>query len=236
MFKQVALLCVFLTISALICFGCGKPEKGSAQGHSPRKETIGMRVKGQGKEEEDEMFTGDQKKKLLKMARDTIHHYLETGEALEVESDEAFMEEMGAFVTLHKSGQLRGCIGHIVGDKPFYLTVRNMAIASAVEDPRFPSVRLDELDDIDIEISALSPMKKIDDYNEIQIPGHGVMVRRGWQSGVYLPQVATETGWDREEFMNSLCAQKAGIPMDAWKTGECEIYVFTAEVFGEKDE
>jgi AmmeMemoRadiSam system protein A len=160
---------------------------------------------------------------------------LKTGKRLEVEADEAFTEEMGAFVTLHKKGQLRGCIGNIVGTQPFYLTVRDMSIASATEDPRFPRVTLEEMDDIDIEISALSPMKKVNDHSEVQIPGHGVMVRQGVRGGVYLPQVATEAGWDKEEFMNSLCAHKAGISLDAWKTGECDIYVFTAEVFGEKE-
>ena len=182
------------------------------------------------------MFSQEQKDKLLKMARDTIEQYLKTGKRLEAEAeDEILKEEMGAFVTLHKNGQLRGCIGHIIGTQPFYLTVRDMAIASATEDPRFPPVTLDEMDDIDIEISALSPMKKVEDYNEIEIPGDGVMVRMGYRSGVYLPQVATETGWDREEFMNSLCAHKAGIPINAWKTGECEVYTFKAEVFGEKE-
>ncbi|MGD2279536.1 MAG: AmmeMemoRadiSam system protein B, partial [Candidatus Omnitrophota bacterium] len=115
------------------------------------------------------MFSREQKDKLLKMARDTIEQYLKTGKRLEVEAeDEALKEEMGAFVTLHKNGQLRGCIGHIIGTQPFYLTVRDMAIASATEDPRFPTVTLDELDDIDIEISALSPMEKVEDYNEIK--------------------------------------------------------------------
>jgi AmmeMemoRadiSam system protein B/AmmeMemoRadiSam system protein A len=193
------------------------------------------KTKSTAKDKGGDMFNREQKDKLLKMARDTITHYLKTGERLEAEADEAFMEEMGAFVTLHKEGQLRGCIGHIVGSQPFYLTVRDMAIASATEDPRFPRVRPEEMDEIDVEISALSPLKKVDDHSEIEIPGHGVMVRQGARGGVYLPQVATETGWDKEQFMNSLCAQKAGIPMDAWKTGECDIYVFTAEVFGEKE-
>ncbi|MEA3488960.1 MAG: AmmeMemoRadiSam system protein B [Candidatus Omnitrophota bacterium] len=186
--------------------------------------------------EEQHMFNRTQKEKLLKMARDTIHHYLETGKRLEVEvDDETLKQDMGAFVTLHKQGQLRGCIGHMAATGPLYLTVRDMAISSATEDWRFPPVKLGDLDDIDIEISALSPMRKIDDYNEIEMGKHGVMVRMGRRSGVYLPQVADETGWDREQFMNSLCAHKAGIPADAWKKGECEIYVFTAEVFGEKE-
>jgi len=187
--------------------------------------------------EEGEMFSAGQKKELLKIARDTIRHYLETGKKLEVlTDDEALKQEMGAFVTLHRKGQLRGCIGHMVASGPLDVTVRDMAIAAAVQDPRFKPLTSSELDEVDIEISALSPMKQIEDYNTIEMGKHGVLVKKGFRSGVYLPQVATETGWDRDEFMNSLCMQKAGIPADSWKNGEADIYVFTAEVFGEKDE
>lgn len=199
-----------------------------------KKEKVKVEVKQKG---EDSMFNQAQRKELLRTARDTIRYYLETGKRLQpVLQDETLMQDMGAFVTLHKSGQLRGCIGHMAATGPIFLTVRDMAIAAATEDPRFPPVTLDELEDIDIEISALSPMEKIDDYNGIKMGKHGVMVRKGFASGVYLPQVADETGWDREQFMNSLCAHKAGIPPDSWKRGTCDIYVFTAEVFGEKDE
>ena len=185
---------------------------------------------------EGEMFNENQKKELLKIARNSISHYLKTGKKLDAEVDDAALKEnMGAFVTLHKDGKLRGCIGHMEAAEPLYLTVRDMAIASAVEDYRFGAVTEDELDDIDIEISALSPMERIEDPSIIEMGKHGVKVRMGWRGGVYLPQVADETGWTREEFMNSLCAHKAGLPMDAWKTGECDIYIFTAEVFGEKD-
>jgi AmmeMemoRadiSam system protein B/AmmeMemoRadiSam system protein A len=199
-------------------------------GKNPKREQPAKKGK------EADMFDEAQRKKLLRLARDTIKYYLETGKRLEPEiDDEALKQDMGAFVTLHKSGALRGCIGHMAASGPLHLTVRDMAIAAATEDPRFPSTTLDELDDVDIEISALSPMRKIDDYNEIEVGKHGVMVRMGLRGGVYLPQVADETGWDREEFMNSLCMHKAGIPANAWKTGECDIYVFTAEVFGEKE-
>ena len=182
------------------------------------------------------MFNVEQRKELLDIVRNTIKYYLEEGKSPEVEvEDEDLKKDMGAFVTLHKSGQLRGCMGNMVARGPLYLAVRDMAIAAAFEDPRFNPVTTDELGEIDIEISALSPMEKIDDHEIIEVGKHGVMVRKGWQSGVYLPQVADETGWTKEDFMNSLCAQKAGIPMDAWETGDCEIYIFTAEVFGEKE-
>ncbi len=204
-----------------------KAEKGS------RNNPVGEDRKE--REEEEDMLNQDQRNVLLKIARDTINHYLRTGERLDVEvEDDLLKQDMGAFVTLHERGKLRGCIGHMVATGPLYLTVRDMAISAATDDPRFPRVKPEEMEDIDIEISVLSPMERIDDYEKIETGKHGVMVRMGFRSGVYLPQVATETGWDRDQFMTSLCASKAGIPPDAWKTGECDIYIFTAEVFGEK--
>jgi len=192
-------------------------------------------VRGTRKEGEG-MLSKEQKDKLLRLARDSITYYLKNGKKIKVKEEDLILnKEMGAFVTLHKHGDLRGCIGNMVGRGPLYMTVRDMAVEAATGDPRFPKVTLGEMDEIDIEISALSPMEKIDNPETIEVGKHGVMVRRGFQGGVYLPQVATETGWTREEFMNSLCGQKAGIPYDAWKKGNCDIYVFTAEVFGEKE-
>lgn len=182
----------------------------------------------------DELLNEQQKKKLLKLARDTISLYLSTGKTLEPKEDDPVLKQvMGAFVTLHKDGELRGCIGNIVGQKPLYLTVRDMAIASASEDPRFNSVTKEELPKIHIEISALSPLEKITDPGKIILGKHGVLVKDLFRSGVYLPQVATETGWTKEQFMDSLCASKAGMSPDAWKTGKCDIYIFSAEVFAE---
>ena len=186
---------------------------------------------------EEKMLSDEQRGKLLKIARDTIKIYLQTGKILEIkENDPILNKEMGAFVTLHKKGELRGCIGNIIGNGPLYLTVRDMAIQSATDDPRFPKVTLDELDEIDIEISALSELEKVTDTDKIEMGTHGVLIRKGFSSGVFLPQVATETGWSKEEFMRNLCAHKAGLLPDAWKTGEADIYIFTAEVFGEKGE
>jgi len=185
---------------------------------------------------EGDMFNPEQRQKLLKIARESIEHYLSTGTVPDVQvEDEVLKQDMGAFVTLHKGGMLRGCIGHMTATGPLYLTVRDMAIAAATQDPRFPRVSGNEMSGIDLEISALSPMKKIDDPGIIEMGKHGVIVRMGFRSGVYLPQVAIETGWTRDQFMDSLCAHKAGIPEDAWRTGDCDIYIFTAEVFGERD-
>ena len=183
------------------------------------------------------MLEETQRKRLLEIARNAIKAYLQTGEIPEVKEDDAFFNrEMGAFVTLHKKGRLRGCIGNMVGRGPLYLTVRNMAIQSSTEDPRFPKVTLDELDEIDIEISVLSELEKVTDIDKIEMGTHGVIIRKGSASGVFLPQVATETGWSKNEFMTNLCVHKAGLLPDAWKTGEADIFIFTAEVFGEKDE
>lgn len=183
---------------------------------------------------EIKMLNKEQRKKLLEMARHSIETYLKTGKKLEVsETDPTLLKEMGAFVTLRKHGQLRGCIGNLTGDKPLYLMVRDMAVESAVADPRFSPVELEDLKDIEIEISALSPMQKIDNSDKIQLGVHGVLVRKGFYSGVFLPQVATETGWTKEEFLSNLCSHKAGLSADAWKDKSTELYIFSAEIFSE---
>lgn len=182
------------------------------------------------------MLTKEQRKKLLNIARNSIKYHLENGKKLQIaETDPVLLEKMGAFVTLHEKGELRGCIGNMVGNQPLYLTIRDMAVEAAVGDPRFQPVTLSDLKDIEIEISALSPLKKIDSAQEIEMGVHGVLVRRGFQSGVFLPQVATETDWSKEEFLSNLCAHKAGLSADAWKDKATEIYIFTAEVFSEKN-
>jgi AmmeMemoRadiSam system protein B/AmmeMemoRadiSam system protein A len=186
--------------------------------------------------EEVAMLNKEQRKRLLEIARKSIETYLGTGKKLEFEEQNpALLKEIGAFVTLHKQGELRGCIGNLIGQQPLCLTIRDMAIEAAVDDPRFPPVELTELKSIEIEISALSPLQRIDDPDKIQLGVHGVLVRRGFQSGVFLPQVATETGWSKEEFMSNLCAHKAGLSPDTWKDKSTEIYIFTAEVFSEKN-
>lgn len=182
------------------------------------------------------MLNKNQRKKLLDIARKSIEAYLKTGGKIKIkESDPKLCEELGSFVTLHEAGQLRGCIGNIVGHKPLYLTVRDLAVEAATGDPRFASVKFAELENIEIEISVLSVLEKVDSADKIEIGKHGVIVRRGFNSGVFLPQVATETGWTKEEFLAHLCAQKAGLEPNAWKDRSTEIFIFTAEVFSEKE-
>jgi len=187
-------------------------------------------------EGEGAMFNKVQRKRLIDIARSSIEQYLKTGKKIELtENDPVFVRELGAFVTLNEHGELRGCIGHMIGDGPLYLTIRDMAIEAAVHDPRFPPVTVSELKDIGIEISVLSPLERVYSADKIEMGKHGVLVRRGFSSGVFLPQVATETGWSKEEFLSQLCAQKAGLSPDAWKDPATEIYIFSAEVFSEHE-
>jgi AmmeMemoRadiSam system protein A len=139
----------------------------------------------------------------------------------------------GAFVTLYLNVELRGCIGQLEPAHPLAQIVAEMAVAAAFEDPRFPPLSLSELANIKIEISILSPLKQIFNVDEIEIGKHGVMVRQGNRSGVYLPQVATEEGWDRPTLLSSLCQDKAGLPANCWYDPKTEIFIFTSEVISE---
>ncbi len=178
------------------------------------------------------MLTEAQKKRLLEIARGSIENFINTQERTKFsETDTELVKEKGAFVTIKKSGNLRGCIGHIVGDMPLYQTVADMAVEAAFGDPRFPPLLPEELKEIEIEISALSELKRIEHVNKIEVGKHGILIRKGFNSGLLLPQVATEYGWSREEFLEHTC-QKAGLDKDAWREG-MDIYIFSAEVFGE---
>ncbi len=182
-------------------------------------------------------LTKEEKQRLLEIAKATIEEYVRRGKTLEVSVDDPRLrEEEGAFVTIHKHGQLRGCIGHIIGDGPLYLTVRDMAISAVSQDPRFTAVKPEELENLELEVSVLSKPRLINSVEEIQLGVHGVIVSQGSSHhGLFLPQVASETGWSKEEFLNQLCAQKAGLPPDAWKDPRTKIEIFTAEVFSEKE-
>ena len=135
----------------------------------------------------------------------------------------------GAFVSLHKQGRLRGCIGHFGEDVPLHEIVAEMARAAAFEDPRFMPVTKDELKDIDIEISVLTPMRRIQSLDEFELHRHGIYIRRGYHSGTFLPQVADEVNWTKEEFVSHCAQDKAGIGWDGWR--DAELYVYEAIVF-----
>jgi len=177
----------------------------------------------------------EEKKELLELARKTI---LDRLNGKEIENyqpkHEILKKKCGAFVTLHKKGELRGCIGQIVPIDMLYKTIQNMAIAAAFEDPRFYPLKMEEYPDIDLEISVLSPFEKIKNIGEIEVGKHGLMISKNMYHGLLLPQVATEYGWDRETFLKHLC-RKAGLHDNAYKEPGVEILKFTAIVFGEKD-
>ncbi|HOV63745.1 MAG TPA: AmmeMemoRadiSam system protein A [Spirochaetia bacterium] len=180
-------------------------------------------------------LTDEEKLYLLKLARETIAARLErrTPEAME-EPKGALMEYCGAFVTIHLRGALRGCIGQMTGVRPLFETVREMAIASAFQDPRFPPLTREEFQSIDIEISVLTPLERIEDVNTVEVGKHGLYMKRGYHSGVLLPQVPLEQGWDRETFLAQTC-RKAGMESSCYLDPKTEIYTFEAIVFGEKE-
>jgi AmmeMemoRadiSam system protein A len=170
---------------------------------------------------------------LLRAAREAIAARL-AGRPPRYESfPPALLVPCGAFVTLKVGGELRGCIGHITACQPLADTVKDAAVSSAFDDPRFPPLGPDEWPRVRIEISVLSPFEPISDLRRIAVGVHGIMVRSGLRSGLLLPQVATEQGWDREAFLAHGC-RKAGLPADAWHSPKTCIEVFTATVFQEE--
>lgn len=174
------------------------------------------------------------KAELLRIARKSVEAAVR-GEAVpEFKAGSAILaEKRGAFVTLNKEGKLRGCIGHIRGIEPLYITVSKMAVAAALEDPRFNAVKPGELERLEIEISVLTPFEKISDPSEIVVGTHGLYIEKGHYHGLLLPQVATDYGWDRYEFLDHTC-QKAGLPPGSWKEGAA-IYIFSAQIFSESE-
>lgn len=168
---------------------------------------------------------------LLRLARQTIEAECKGQKPPAMEASSAVLKEhRGAFVTLKKHGELRGCIGHIMADRPLVETVAAMAVAAAFEDPRFLPVTKNDLPDLEIEISVLTPPRQITNMAEIQVGVHGIILQQGGRSGLLLPQVATEYGWDRDTFLQQTC-RKAGLPADAWKDERTKVYIFSADVF-----
>ena len=180
-------------------------------------------------------LTAKEKDTLLDIAKKAIAAKVNNKEMPELTVDsETLKEKRGAFVTLKKHGHLRGCIGYIKPVKPLGETVQEMAVAAAFHDPRFPSLKEDEVRDLTFEISVLSPLKRIKDINEIEVGKHGLYIVRGYNAGLLLPQVAVEYEWDRETFLQETC-HKAGLPPQAWMDKETEIYIFSADYFGDTD-
>ena len=180
-------------------------------------------------------LTDDEKKYLLRLVRDTIDGFLKNEDQ---GKQEFFSENLkiktGAFVTLHKNKDLRGCIGYVAGYSPLQEAVKDLAVSAAFRDPRFSPVEEAELEEIDIEISVLTPLETVKDISEIKIGRDGLKIKQGPYEGLLLPQVASEYNWDAETFLEHTCA-KAGLAKSAWKEPDTEIKKFSALIFGEND-
>ena len=171
---------------------------------------------------------------LLQIAREALVCHLEGRIPSKLQGSETeLLQKSGAFVTLHKRGQLRGCVGQIVSDKPLYDTVAAAAIAAATRDPRFHRVNLSEMLELEIEISVLTPLQPLERVEDLEIGVHGLYVKDGVHSGLLLPQVAAAHNWNRTQFLQQTC-KKANLPEEAWQAPETEIYLFRSRVFGEE--
>ena len=181
-------------------------------------------------------FTESEKILLLKIARNTVDRYIREGRMPD-DSAASYPANLniraGAFVTLHKAGELRGCIGRFSSDAPLYRLIRELSVASSTEDSRFEPVRPGETDQVDIEISVLSPLKKIRSASEITLGKHGIYMKKGAYSGTFLPQVAIEQGWNLDEFLGHCARDKAGIGWNGWK--EAELFTYESCIFSEKE-
>ncbi len=187
-------------------------------------------------EEKDSNLTGSVKSLLLKIARESLEYYLRTGKVMDYDENvlpDVLLEKRGVFITLYEGKSLRGCIGRFLPNEPLYRVVEQMAISSAVRDHRFGPLTYDELSTVRISISVLSPLKKITSIDELVLGKDGILIKKGNISGTFLPQVATETGWSKEEFLGHCSADKAGLGWDGWKSAE--LFVYTAEIFSENE-
>jgi AmmeMemoRadiSam system protein A len=178
------------------------------------------------------LLNDSQKKFLLKLARDAITHYLNTGKHMKIKIDDSAMKEKrGAFVTIKVNRNLRGCIGYPLPTDALSKTIIDAAIMAATKDYRFQPLTKEELSDTRIEISVLSLPQAIKKPSEIQIGKHGIIVTRGMNKGLLLPQVPLEWNWDLKTYLRHGCL-KAGLEEDAWKK-DAEIQIFSAQVFSE---
>lgn len=178
-------------------------------------------------------LTDKDRKELLRIARDTIISTFHNSKYVPESESKVLQSHLGSFVTLRKHDRLRGCIGKFNADYELYKVVHDVAILSAFHDDRFPPVYLDEIDEIDIEISILTPFKKINNIGEIELGRHGIYMIKDGRNGTFLPQVAIETGWGLYEFLGHCAQDKMGIGWNDWKGSE--IFIFEAETFNEKE-
>ena len=199
-----------------------------------KKRVVGYWAIAVNRKPDNFQITKEEEKKLLKLSRSSIYAKLTcTSMVKDAEQTGILNEKCGVFVTLKKEGKLRGCIGRFNPSTQLLQTIQEMAIAAATQDTRFNPVTVEELDKIDIEISVLTPLKKIDSIDQFELGKQGIYIKKGYNSGTFLPQVATETGWTKDEFLGHCSRDKAGIGWDGWK--QAELYTYEAIIFGEKE-
>jgi AmmeMemoRadiSam system protein A len=176
----------------------------------------------------------EQRKTLLRIARQSIAAVLDgrSPDWKAEDFDETLRQPAGAFVTLTRDGDLRGCIGSIQAIAPLYKAVVSSAVSAAFHDPRFPPLSPGELEHLELEISVMGPIERVTNIEDIVVGRDGLIISRGAYAGLLLPQVATDYGWDRQTFLEQTC-RKAGLPPDAWRAQDCRIEKFSALVFGE---
>jgi AmmeMemoRadiSam system protein A len=179
------------------------------------------------------MLDASDKAKLLKLARATLEAYFANEKTPPCQTPTAsLLEQKGAFVSLHRGTELRGCIGQLNPDRELFKIVQHCILSAALEDTRFIAVMQDELKDLTIEISVLTPFRRIQSVEEVEVGRHGLYMVRGGYRGLLLPQVATQYHWDRIKFLEQTCL-KSGLPESAWKDPRTNIHTFEAEVFSE---
>jgi AmmeMemoRadiSam system protein A len=202
---------------------------GDIDNHDPSR-VVGYHSFAVLRSEKGFSLSEDDKRILKKIAYDSIRDSLD-GKSVSYPSPltPQLLEKCGAFVSLHKHGDLRGCMGHFGEDIPLRLVVAKMAQAAAFDDPRFHPLRRHELDDVDIEISVLTPMRRIYSLDEFELHRHGLYIRKGRRSGTFLPQVADQVDWTKEEFVGHCSRDKAGLGWNGWR--DAELYVYEAIVF-----
>ncbi len=182
------------------------------------------------------MMNEKDKKELLNLARSAVEAAVKGDPLPDHEIKNINLQShRGVFVTLKTKGHLRGCLGRFISDKPLWKTVREMSVAAATEDPRFVANRItrDELKELEIEISVLSPLQKTNEpLEDLKIGKHGIYISRQERSGCFLPQVAQEMGWGKKQFLDDCCSHKAALPAESWKNDpDTDVYIFTADVF-----
>ena len=178
-------------------------------------------------------YSDQQQKEMLSIVSNALYAAaVEEEYTAKTSADSGLNSKSGCFVTLKTNGLLRGCIGCFVSDDPLYKTLALYARASLLEDPRFIGRRItiEELPEVDIDISVLTPLKPCDDPESIRLGVDGIYIRSSFGAGCFLPQVATETGWNVDEFWGNCCAQKAGLSYDAWRGSGVELYTFEAAI------